>query len=294
MSDLIAVTGATGALGSLVIDHLLARTSAERVVAIARNPGKATALEAKSLQVRIADHDDRPAVDGALAGIDVLLLISGNEFGKRMVQHENVIRAAQQAGVSRIVYTSAPHADTSSTFIVAEHKATERIIRDSGLTYTMLRMNSYHENYVPLLATARETGAIIGSVHDGRVASADHVDYAEAAAVVLTTEGHDNVAYELSGDTAWTHADLAAAVSEVTGTPVTYQDLSSSEHAEALRAGGVDEQTVDFLVQLHADTAAGVSADATDHLRRLIGRPTTPLLDGLRAAAARQLTPNTR
>jgi NAD(P)H dehydrogenase (quinone) len=115
VSDLIAVTGATGALGSLVIDHLLARTSAERVVAIARNPGKATALEAKSVQVRIADHDDRPAVDGALAGIDVLLLISGNEFGKRMVQHENVIRAAQQAGVSRIVpRTRTPAAQASS------------------------------------------------------------------------------------------------------------------------------------------------------------------------------------
>lgn len=287
MSDLIAVTGATGALGTLIIDQLLARVPAERIVAIARNPAKAAALEAKNVQVRIADHDDRAAVDAALDGVDVALLISGNEFGKRMIQHENVIRAAQQAGVSRLVYTSAAHADTSPTFIVTEHKATERLIRESGLTSTMLRMNSYHENYVPFLTSAPEAGVMIGSVHDGRVASADHLDYAEATAVVLTTEGHDNAAYELAGDTAWTYPELAAAIAEVTGKPVVYQDLSSEEHAEALRSNGVDEQTVSFLVQLDKDVSAGVSADATGELSKLIGRPTIPLVDGLRAIAAR-------
>ncbi len=287
MSDLIAVTGATGLLGRLVVDQLLARTSAERVVAIARNPDKMPVVLEKSVQTRIADHDDRAAVDAAVAGVDVLLLISGNEFGKRIPQHENVILAAQQAGVSRIVYTSAPRADTSETAIVAEHKATERMIRESGLTYTILRNNSYHENYVPFLEPARTTGAIIGSVRDGKVASADHVDYAEAAAVVLSSAGHENVAYELTGDTSWTYPELAATVADVLGTPVTYQDLSPAEHAEVLRASGVDGPTIDFLVQLDADVAAGVSAEATDQLRHLIGRPTTPLLDGLRAAAAR-------
>ncbi|MFG1820026.1 SDR family oxidoreductase [Kribbella sp. NPDC049174] len=287
MSDLIAVTGATGTLGTLVIDQLLARVPAERVVAIARDPAKAAALAEKSVQVRIADHDDREAVDAALVGIDIALLISGNEFGKRMIQHENVIRAASQAGVSRLVYTSAPHADTSPTFIVTEHKATEQLIRESGLTYTMLRMNSYHENYVPYLTSAPTTGVLIGSVHDGRVASADHLDYAEAAAVVLSTEGHDNVAYELAGDTAWSYPDLAAAIAQVSGKHVIYQDMSSAEHAEALRSTGLDEETISFLVQLDADVSAGVSADATGDLGRLIGRPTVPLVDGLHAIAAR-------
>ncbi|MEU8221442.1 SDR family oxidoreductase [Kribbella sp. NPDC048915] len=287
MSDLIAVTGATGQLGRLVVDQLLTRVASDRVVAVARNPEKAAPLRDKSVQVRIADHDDRAAVDAALADVDVVLLISGNEFGRRMNQHANVIRSAQQAGVSRIVYTSAPHADTSETAIVAEHKATERMIRASGLTSTILRNNSYHENYAALLDSARTTGTIIGSVHDGRVASADHLDYAEAAAVVLSTDGHDNVAYELTGDVSWTYPELAAAISEALGTPVTYQDLSSTEHADVLRAAGLDEPTVEFLVQLDADVAAGVSAAATDQLQRLIGRPTTPLLAGLRAIAAR-------
>jgi NAD(P)H dehydrogenase (quinone) len=287
MSDLIAVTGATGQLGRLVVEELVKRVAADRVVAVARDAGKAAALQDKAGQVRIADHDDRAAVDRALAGVDVVLLISGNEFGRRMRQHENVIEAARAAGVSRIVYTSAPHADTSETAIVAEHKATEQLIRESGLTYTILRNNSYHENYAPLLEPARATGAIVGSVHDGRVASADHVDYAEAAAVVLTTDGHDNVAYELTGDVSWTYPDLAAAASEALGTPVKYQDLSSAEHAEVLRGSGVDDAMIEFLVQLDADVAAGVSAEATDQLRRLIGRPTIPLLDGLRAILAR-------
>lgn len=282
MSDLIAVTGATGGLGTLVIDQLLRRTPADRIIAVARDAGKAAALP-QPVQIRIADHDDRAAVDAAVAGIDVLLLISGNEFGKRMTQHRNVIEAAEQAGVSRIVYTSAPHADTSTASITAEHKATERLIRDSGLTYTMLRTNSYHENYESYLNTAPRTGSIIGSVHDGRVASAAKADYAEAAAVVLTTAGHDNAAYELTGDTAWNYHELAAAVSAATGAAVTYEDLSSDEHAAALRAQGLDEPTIAFLVRLDADLASGVSADATHDLRRLIGRPATPLLDGLRA-----------
>jgi NAD(P)H dehydrogenase (quinone) len=286
MSDLIAVTGATGELGTLVIRHLLHTTPADRIVAVARDPGKASALP-PSAHIRIADHEDRAAVDAAMTGIDVLLLISGNEFGKRMTQHRNVIEAAKQAGVARLIYTSAPHADTSTAFITSEHKATEQLIRDSGLTYTMLRTNSYHENYTSLLNTAPQTGSIIGSVHDGRVASAAKADYAEAAAVVLTTTGHDNAVYELTGNTAWNYRQLAAAITDVTGTAVTYQDLSSDEHAAALRAQGLDEPTINFLVQLDADLSHGVSADATDDLRRLIGRPATPLVEGLRALHSR-------
>ena len=216
MSDLIAVTGATGGLGTLVIDRLLRRNTPDRIVALARDAGKAAALP-QSVQVRIADHDDRAAVDAAMAGIDVLLLISGNEFGRRMTQHRNVIEAAKAAGVSRIVYTSAPHAGTSTASITSEHKATEQLIGDSGLTYTMLRINSWHENYLPLLITGPQTGSIVGSVHDGRVASAAKADYADAVAVVLTTTGHDNAVYELTGDTAWDYHQLAVAVSEVTG-----------------------------------------------------------------------------
>lgn len=289
MSELIAVTGATGGLGTLVIDRLLRRTPADRIVAIARDADKAAATLPQSVQVRIADHDDRAAVDAAVAGIDALLLISGNEFRKRMPQHRNVIEAAKQAGVSRILYTSGPHADTSTAFITSEHKATEQLIRAAGLTYTMLRTNSYHENYLPQLTTAPATGSIIGSVHDGRVASAAKADYAEAAAVVLTTAGHDNAVYELTGDTAWNYHELASAVSAVTGAAVTYRDLSSDEHAAALRAQGLDEPTITFLVRLDADLARGVSADATDDMRRLIGRRTTPLLDGLRTLHAQHV-----
>ncbi|UPK73762.1 SDR family oxidoreductase [Nocardioidaceae bacterium SCSIO 66511] len=283
MSDRIAVTGATGALGGLVIDHLLTRVPADRIVAIARNPDKTTTLQERSVPVRIADHEDHAAVEAALEGVDVLLLVSGNEFVKRMTQHENVIRAAQRAGVSRLVYTSAPHADTSTQFITAEHRATEKLIRESGLTYTMLRINSWHENYQGLLSSAPDTGEILGSVHEGRVASAAKTDYAEAAAVVLTTDGHDNATYELTGDVAWSYPELAAAVSDAVGVPVSYRDVSSQEHAAALQAQGVDDDFASFLVQLDADTASGVSAEATDQLRRLIGRPSTPLVAGLRA-----------
>jgi NAD(P)H dehydrogenase (quinone) len=286
MSNLVALTGATGGLGTLVIDHLLRRTSPDCIVALARDATKAAAALPPSIQTRIADNDDRAAVAAALAGVDVLLLISGNEFIKRMKQHRNVIAAAKQAGISRILYTSAPHASTSTAFITAEHKATEQLIHESGLTYTMLRMNSYHDNYVPFLATAARTGEIIGSVHDGRIASAAKNDYAEAAAVVMTTPGHDNATYELTGDTAWTYHELALALSEVIGRPVTYRDLSSEEHLAELQKQGIDEATAKFLVQLDADLSHNVSGEATEELRRLIGRPSTRLLDGLRTLHA--------
>ena len=287
MGSLIAVTGATGSLGGLVIDDLIGAVAADSIVAVARDAAKAAPLAEKGVRVRLADYTDPDALAAAFEDVQTLLLISGSEVGQRYEQHANVVRAAKARGVRHIVYTSAPHADTSSLVLAPEHKASEQAIRDSGLTFTFLRNNWYNENYLPQVASAAESGVLIGSTHGGTVASAARADYAAAAAAVLTSPGHDDTVYELAGDTAWDYVALAAVISEISGKPVAYHDLSTEEHTAALEQHGLDEATAAFVARLDADIAAGALSEVTTDLARLIGRPTTPLIATLRAGAAR-------
>jgi NAD(P)H dehydrogenase (quinone) len=280
-----AVTGATGHLGHLVVASLLTRGA--DVVAVVRDPAKAAAVLGSGVETRVASYDDRVALEAALAGVDTVVLVSGSEVGQRVRQHTTVVEAAQAAGVARVVYTSAPHADTTPLVLAPEHKATEEVIAGSGLAFTLLRNNWYHENYTAQVGQAAESGVLLGSAHEGLTASAARQDYAEAAAAVAVDTGHENRVYELAGDVAWAMPDLAAAISEVTGRPVEYRDLSTDEHVAALTAAGLDEATARFVAALDANTAEGTLADtSTGDLRRLIGRPTTPLVEGLRAAIA--------
>jgi NAD(P)H dehydrogenase (quinone) len=281
----IAVTAATGHLGTLVVDALLERTTADQVVAIVRDAAKAEPLAAKGVDVRVASYDDPDALKNALAGVDRVLLISGSEFGKRTEQHRNVIDAAIANGVSRLVYTSAPLADTSALPVVPEHLATEQYLATAGIDHVLLRNNWYHENYVQTLETARQTGSVLTSAGDGRVASASRADFAEAAAVVLTTDGPFKQVYELAGDSAWTQEELAATLTEVLGTPVSVAQVTPEQQTAILVEAGLDEGTAGFVVAIDASTAKGELALANGDLGSLIGRPTTPLVETLRALA---------
>lgn len=278
----IAVTAATGQLGTLVIDALLDRTAADQIVAIARDAAKAEPLAAKGVAVRIASYDDPAALKEALTGVDQVLLVSGSEFGKRATQHRNVIDAAVSNGVSRVVYTSAPQAETSTLPVVPEHLATEQYLADAGVDHVLLRNNWYNENYAQTLETARQTGSVVTSAGDGRVASAARKDFAEAAAVVLTTDGPVKPVYELSGDVAWTQDELAATLSDVLGAPVTATQVTPEQHASILVDAGLDAGTAGFVAEIDVATAKGELALSNGDLRGLIGRPTTPLADSLR------------
>ncbi|TKR27041.1 SDR family oxidoreductase [Cellulomonas hominis] len=283
----IVVTGATGHLGRLVVTHLLADgVPADRIVAAGRRTETLADLAERGVRVATLDYGQPETISAALAGAETVLLVSGSEVGQRVDQHRAVIDAAKAEGVGRLVYTSAPHADTSPLVLAPEHKATEEILRASGLTFTILRNGWYTENYLGDVQQARETGEIVGAFGDGRVASAPRDDFAAAAAVVLRTEGHDDAVYELSGDEAWGFDDLAAAASELLGRPVTYRAVSSEQRRADLAAAGLDEGTVGFVVALEENTRDGLLAETPGDLSRLIGRPTTPLVDALRAALA--------
>jgi NAD(P)H dehydrogenase (quinone) len=284
---LLAVTGATGQLGRLVIESLIERgTPAGDIVAIGRSVDKIADLEERGVQVRAADYGKPQQLAAALEGVDRLLLVSGSAVGQRVAQHRNVVNAAQAAGVQFIAYTSAPKADSTDLALAPEHKATEDLIRASGIPFAMLRNNWYTENYFQVLEQAQYTGLVIASLGDGEIASASRQDYAEGAAVVLAGEGHDGKIYELAGDTAWGYDDLTATLTELLGREVKYRRVSSKEHRKILTKAGVPMAQAAFVVTLDANTKNGALADASGELSALIGRPTTPLRDTLAQAPA--------
>ncbi|ANP71175.1 SDR family oxidoreductase [Cryobacterium arcticum] len=282
----IVVTGATGQLGRLIVEHLLNRGVAPaEITAVGRNTERLAELAASGVGTAAIDYTDPASLEAAFAGADALMLVSGSEVGQRVAQHTNAITAAVAAGVGRIVYTSAPKADTSALILAPEHKATEEALHASGLPVTILRNGWYTENYASAVQQARENGVYLTSAGEGRVASASRTDYAEAAAVVLTTPGHENVTYELAGDVAWTGTDMAAALTEVVGSPVVFTSVTPEEHSAILTGAGLDGGTVGFVVALDGNTRDGLLAGGTNDLATLIGRPTTPLIDGLRSVA---------
>ncbi|MBA4489945.1 SDR family oxidoreductase [Paracoccus sp. S1E-3] len=277
----IAVTGATGQLGRLVIADLKAKVPASDIVALVRDPAKAADL---GVQARAADYGAPAALEAALKGVETLLLISSSEVGQRAVQHQNVIDAAKAAGVGRIVYTSLLHADTSPLSLAAEHVQTEAALKASGIPFTILRNGWYTENYTGSVPAAVAHGALAGSAGEGRIASATRQDFAEAAVAVLTTEGHDGKTYELAGDDAWTLAELAAEVSAQTGRDIPYHNLPEAEYAAVLTGAGLPEGLAQAIAGWDVGASKGALYDTSGDLKRLIGRPTTPLKDAVAAA----------
>lgn len=270
----IAVTGATGQLGQLVIAALKQKVPANTLVALVRSPEKAQSL---GVTARAADYQQPASLEAALQGVDTLLLISGNEIGQRAQQHANVIAAAKKTGVKRIVYTSLLHADRSPLNLAPEHFATEQALKASGLDYTILRNGWYTENYTGSIAPALANGAFYGSAGEGKIASAAREDYAQAAVVVLTSDGHEGKTYELAGDEPYTLAQLAAEVSRQTGNPLPYNNISEADYAAALKGAGLPEGFAAAIASWDAGAAQGGLFEDNHQLSALIGRPTTPL-----------------
>lgn len=270
----IAITGSTGQLGRLVINKIKTKQLAADTIALARSRGKASDL---GVEVREADYARPETLEPALAGVDTLLLISASEVGKRAAQHANVIAAAKKAGVQRIVYTSLLHADTSPLSLADEHKQTEAAIKESGIPYTLLRNGWYTENYTASVPAALANSAFYGSAGEGRISSAPRADYAEAAAIVLTSTGHAGKVYELAGDQAYTLADLAAEISRQTGRSIPYVNLPESEYAAALKRAGLPDGLADAFASWDVGASQGGLFDDGRQLSRLLGRPTTLL-----------------
>ena len=279
----IGVTGATGQLGRLVVGKLKEKGLAENVVALVRTPQKAADL---GVETREFDYNNPNQLVGALKGIDKLILISGNELGQRATQHANVIEAAKKTSVKGVVYTSLLHADTSTLSLAPEHFATEKTLQASGLSYTILRNGWYTENYTGSVAGAVAAGAFIGSAGDGKISSAARADFAEAIAVVVTEEGHQDKTYELAGDDSYTLDDLAAEISKQSGKSIPYNNLPETEYAKILKGFGIPEGFADAIAGWDVGAAKGDLFDKSHQLSKLIGRSTTPLAETVKLALA--------
>lgn len=276
---LTLITGATGQLGRLVIESLLKRMPAERIGVAVRDSATAApfAFASRGVQIRVADYDQPETLDAALAGVDRVLLVSSNAVDRRVPQHRNVIAAAARAGVSLIAYTSILHADTSPLVLANDHRLTEAALCASGVPFTLLRNGWYTENFTAFAAQDVARGVRLGSAGEGRISTAARADYAEAAAAVLAAEGQAGRIHELAGDTAFTMAEYVAELSRQSGRSVAYRNLPEAEFQQVLARAGLPEAFAAAIADADAGAARGALFDDGGQLRRLIGRPTTPL-----------------
>ena len=281
----LLITGATGHLGRLVVEQLLAAgVPAGDIIATGRAIDKIKDLADRGVQVSAVDFGDLAAVRAAVADADRVLLVSGMDPGGRVAQHRNVIDAARQAGTGLVAYTSIVNAGTTTIRLAADHQATEQLLRDSGVPYVLLRNSWYHENYTDRLPAFLAQGAIPGSAGEGRISAAARADYAAAAVRVLTTDGHAGQAYELGSDEPFTLAQLAAEISAQSGKGVRYVDLPEAEYAKALKEHGAPGLMADMIAEADAAAAHGTLHTTSGDLTALTGRPATTLSAAVGAA----------
>ena len=281
---MIAITGASGQLGRLVIDELLTTTPASEITALVRTPESISDLAERGITVRQADYNEPGTLIEALKGIKKLLLISSSEVGQRAQQHQNVINAAKENGIGLIAYTSILHADTSPLGLAEEHRATEAMLSESGIPFVLLRNGWYSENYIAGIPAALQLGTLYGCAGDGLIASAARADYAAAAAKVITLDNQGGKIYELSGDKAYTLAELAAEISQHTGKEIGYVNLPEADYVSALEQAGLPTPLAHMLADSDTGASQGGLYDNSQTLSGLIGRPTAPIAESVREA----------
>lgn len=274
---MIAITGATGQLGRLVITQLLETMPASNIIAAVRSPEKAKDLTDIGVQVRFADYNKPASLTSAFKGADKLLFISSSEIGQRVKQHKAVINAAKEVNVGLVAYTSILHADNSPLALAIEHKKTEALLRQSTIPFVLLRNGWYTENYTAGIQNALTHGVILGCANDGHISSAARADYAKAAATVLLLENQTGIIYELAGDTAYTLTELTKEISKQSGKKITYSNMPEAEYKKTLITMGLPEKIAVLLSESDTGASKGGLFDNQSQLSKLIAKPTTPL-----------------
>jgi NAD(P)H dehydrogenase (quinone) len=272
---IIGISGASGQLGRRVLELVVERVGASRVVAITRTPEKLAEFAAKGVDVRQGDFADKEGLERAFAGINRLLLISIDDTreGMRPRLHGNAINAAKQAGVQHIVYTSAIKPQHSPIVFLRDHAATEQLIADSGLAYTFLRNNFYLEVVLQSAAQAIATGSSFSATQGGAAAYVTRADCARVAAAVLTSSGHEGAIYDVTGSRAWTQEEITSEVSKVVGKTINYVPVSDDALRQGMVSNGVPPQLADFLVGIDRGLRLGALDVVSRTVERLTGTP---------------------
>lgn len=290
MTDTLLVTGASGQLGRLVLDSLLASgKSPASIIATTRDTAKLADYAAKGVIVRLADFDDAASLDAAFAGADKVLIISTDALdqpGKRLAQHKAAVAAAKEAGAKHILYTSMPQPDDSLVTFAPDHLGTEEAIKATGIPYTILRDGWYAENLFMSLPHALETGSWYTSTGEGRIAHITRADTAAAIAGAVLKAGNESKTYTLTGTKSRTAEEIAAIVSAATGKPLKVVHVTDAQLAEGLKAAGLPEGFIPTIVSFDANTREGKIASVTSDAETLSGRKPTSFEDFVAASKA--------
>lgn len=277
----LLVTGATGKFGTKVVETLLKTVPASQLAVSVRNPEKAEELRARGVEVRQGDFDHPETLDAAFAGVDRLLLVSADGDNEtRIRQHANAVAAAERAGVGFIAYTSLAKAQESTNLFAPTHQATEEAILKTGIPYSFLRNNWYLENEISSIQGVLAGAPWVTSAENGKVGWALQEDYAEAAAAVLSGDGHENTIYELSGKVL-TQEEIAAALGIVLGKEVTVQQVDDATYADIMQDAGVPDFVVPILVEIQRSIRVGSLDVESNDFEKILGRPATPINEAL-------------
>lgn len=285
----ILVTGATGGLGQAVVENLLQTTRPDQLAVLVRDPAKAAGLQAQGVTIRQGDYNDYASLTAAFAGIEKLFLVSGNDVAQRVPQHTNAVNAAREAGVRHLVYTSfqrkTEDGSSAIAFVAEAHLATEKLLRQSGLTYTILK-NALYFDVLPLFMGPQvlETGTIYLPAGEGRGSLASRADLGAAGAAVLTSPGHENQTYELAGNTSYSFTDIAQLLSSLSGKTIQYVSPSVAEFRAQLAAAGVPAEGIQMAAAFSVALAQGELDFPDPTLEKLLGRPPQSAAEFLKAA----------
>jgi NAD(P)H dehydrogenase (quinone) len=275
----VALTGASGNLGRAVAEGLLDALDPQDVVLITRTPDKLADLAARGADVRHGDFDDPASLGAAFAGVDQLLLISGDAIGARVAGHLAAIDAAAAAGVAHVAYTSIGNpSDDNPAIAAADHRATEDALRASGVAWTFLRNGIYADLQVDAAAAAIATGTLLTNAGAGRNGFVTRDDCAAAAVAVLTTDGHKRKAYDITGPEALDADDLARLYGELGATPVAVAHVDDDAWVAAMvQHAGMPEPVARAYATFGTSQRQGYAAVVTPTLERLTGRRPTSL-----------------
>lgn len=285
----ILVTGATGQLGQAVVNELLNKINASNISVLVRDLAKAEELKAKGVNVIQGEYNDYTSLVAAFQGVDKLYFISSSDVMNRFAQHQNVVKAAVEAKVGHILYTSAQRKSEDGSSPIAQvadaHWKTDNLIKESGLTYTILK-NGLYTDILPMFMGDKviETGTIFLPAGDGKASYTSRYDLAAAGAILLTTEGHKNKVYEMGGPVAYSFQDIAGMLSELSGKTIQYVSPSAEVFSEQLKSYGLPDEAIQGAATFCVAIAQGEFDFPSTDLETILGRKAQTVRDFLKAA----------
>lgn len=284
---MILITGATGHLGNATIGSLLEKgVPANKIIALVRDENKAGNLSEMGIQLKIGNYNDYNSLVDALDGVDKLFLISSNDVAAdTLLQHKNVINAAKKNGVRHIVYISQEIKDDETTaipFVIQVHRATTEYIKEAGIAYTIFNDSLYADSIGKFAGDGFLENGIFFPAGDGKVPFIPRTDIGEAAAVVLTTSGHENNTYAITANDAYSFEDIAGFLTDLTGKKVTYLKPDLNTYTEVLRKAGIPKEVVGFLGAFSIAIKNGEFDTQRSDLEKLLGRKPMELKEFLK------------